>query len=43
MNVLIPVGKKMSAEQCPKAQEEEEDMFRVPYASEVGFQIFMWY
>ena len=36
MNVPIPVGVKLSAEQCPKTQEEEEDMSRVPYASVVG-------
>ena len=35
VNVLIPVGTKMSVEQCPKTQEEEEDMSRVPYASVV--------
>ena len=29
----IPVGVKLSAEQCPKTQEEEEDMSHVPYAS----------
>ena len=36
MNVLILVGTKLSAKQCPKTQEEEEDMSRVPYASAVG-------
>ena len=36
VNVLIPVGAKLSAEQCPKTQEEEEDMSRVPYASAMG-------
>ena len=36
VNVPIPVGVKLSAEQCPKTQEEEEDMSRVPYASAVG-------
>ena len=36
MSVPIPVGAKLSAEQCPKTQEEEEDMSRVPYASTVG-------
>ena len=36
MNVSIPVGVKLSAEQCPKTQEEEEDMSCVPYASAVG-------
>jgi hypothetical protein len=32
----IPVGVKLSAKQCPKTQEEEEDMSHVPYASVVG-------
>ena len=36
MKVLVHVGVKLSAEQCPKAQEEEEDMSRVPYASVVS-------
>jgi len=36
VNVPIPVGVKLSAEQCPKTEEEEEDMSRVPYASAVG-------
>ena len=36
VNVPIPVGTKLSAEQCPKTQEEEEDMSRVSYASAVG-------
>ena len=36
VNVLILVGVKLSAEQCPKTQEEEEDMSCVPYASVVG-------
>ena len=36
VNVPIPVGVKLSAEQCPKTQQEEEDMSRVPYASAVG-------
>ena len=36
MNVPIPVGVKLSVEQCPKTQEEEEGMSYVPYASEVG-------
>ena len=29
VNVLIPIGTKLSAEQCPKTQEEQEDMSRV--------------
>ena len=36
VNVLIPVGAKLSAKQCPKTQEEEEDMSHVPCASAVG-------
>ena len=36
VNVLIVVGTKLSVEQCPKTQEEEEDMSHVPYASAVG-------
>jgi hypothetical protein len=36
VKVLIPIGVKLSMDQCPKTQEEEEDMSRVPYASVVG-------
>eukprot|EP00253_Pinus_taeda_P029574 PITA_29574 len=36
VKVPIPVGVKLSIEQCPKTQEKEEDMSRVPYASVVG-------
>eukprot|EP00253_Pinus_taeda_P003373 PITA_03373 len=36
VKVPIPVGVRLSVEQCPKTEEEEEDMSRVPYASEVG-------
>eukprot|EP00253_Pinus_taeda_P028025 PITA_28025 len=36
MKVPIPVGVRLSAKQCPKTQEEEEDMSRVPYESVVG-------
>jgi hypothetical protein len=36
VKVLIPVGVKLSADQCPKTDEEEEDMSHVPYASAVG-------
>src|ERR1700686_2428209 len=35
VKVPIPVGVKLSVEQCPKTQEEEEDMSCVPYASAV--------
>ena len=36
LKVPIPVGVRLSAKQCPKTREEEEDMSRVPYASAVG-------
>ena len=36
MKVPILVCVRLSVEQCPKTQEEEEDMSRVPYASAVG-------
>eukprot|EP00253_Pinus_taeda_P004444 PITA_04444 len=36
VKVPIPVGVKLSTKQCPKTQEEEEDMSCVPYASAVG-------
>ena len=36
VKVPIPVGAKLSAEQCPTTQEEVEDMSHVPYASVVG-------
>eukprot|EP00253_Pinus_taeda_P024088 PITA_24088 len=32
---LVEKGVKLSVEQCPKTQEEEEDMSHVPYASAV--------
>ena len=41
MSVPIPVGAKLSAEQCPKTQEEEEDMSRGPYASAVGSLMYI--
>ena len=40
VNVPIPVGVKLSSEQCPKTQEEEEDMSHVPYESAVGSLIY---
>ena len=36
VKVPIPIGVKLSVEQCPKTQEEEEDMSCVPYASAVS-------
>ena len=40
VKVPIPVGVRLSAEQCPKTQEEEEDISRVPYASAVGSMMY---
>ena len=40
MKVPVPIGVKLSVEQCPKAQEEEEDMSRVPYASVVSILMY---
>jgi hypothetical protein len=36
VKVPIPVGARLIVEQCPKTQEEIEDMLCVPYASVVG-------
>ena len=36
VEVPIPVGVRLSIEQCPKTREEEEDMSRILYASVVG-------
>jgi len=36
VKVHIPVGVNLYVEQCPRTQEEEEHMFRVPYVSAVG-------
>ena len=41
MKFPIPVGAKLSFEQCPKAQEEEEDMSHVPYESAVGSLMYV--
>ena len=35
VKVPIPVGVRLSVEQCPKTQEEEGDMSHVPYTSAV--------
>jgi hypothetical protein len=34
--IPIPIGVKLPADQCPKTQEEEEDMSHVLYANAVG-------
>ena len=36
VKVPIPIGVKLTTEQCPKTQEEEEDMSCVPCASEIN-------
>jgi hypothetical protein len=36
MKVSILVGERLTIEQCPKTQEEIEDMACVPYESVVG-------
>eukprot|EP00253_Pinus_taeda_P008899 PITA_08899 len=41
VKVLIPVGVKLSVEQCPKTQQEEEVMSHVPYASAVGSLMYV--
>ena len=40
VKVPIPVGVKLSVEKCPKTQEEEEDMSRVPCTSAVGILMY---
>ena len=35
VKVPIPIGVKLFVDQCPKTQEEENDMSHVPYASAV--------
>eukprot|EP00253_Pinus_taeda_P028110 PITA_28110 len=41
VKVLIPICVKLSVEQCPKTQEEEEDMSRVPYASAISSLMYV--
>eukprot|EP00253_Pinus_taeda_P007307 PITA_07307 len=38
---FVVKGVRLSIEQCPKTQEEEEDMSRVPYASAVGSLMYL--
>jgi hypothetical protein len=40
VKVPILVGVKLSVDQCPKTQEEEEDMSHVPYSSAVGILMY---
>jgi len=41
VKVPIPVGVMLSTKQCPKTQEEEEDMSHVPYESVVGSLMYV--
>eukprot|EP00253_Pinus_taeda_P035774 PITA_35774 len=41
VKVPIPLGVRFSDEQCPKTQEEEEDMSRVQYASAVDSLMYV--
>ena len=41
VKVHILVEVRLSTEQCPKTQEEEEDMSHVPYASVVGSLMYV--
>eukprot|EP00253_Pinus_taeda_P007701 PITA_07701 len=41
VKVPIPIGVKLYVEQCPKTQEEEEGMSRVPYASVVDSLMYV--
>eukprot|EP00253_Pinus_taeda_P002177 PITA_02177 len=40
VKIPIPVGVRLYVEQCPKTQEEEEDMSYVPYASAVSILMY---
>jgi hypothetical protein len=39
--VSILMGERITVEQCPKTQEEIEDMAHVPYASVVGILMYV--
>ena len=40
VKVPIIVGVKLSTDECPKTQEEEEDVSHVPYVSAVGILMY---
>ena len=40
VKVPIPIGVKLSTDQCHKTQEEEEDMSHILYASVVGILMY---
>jgi len=41
VKVPIPIGVNSSAEKCPKAQEDEEYLSRVPYTSAVSHLMYV--
>jgi hypothetical protein len=41
VKVHTPIGVNLSVDQCPKTEEEEEDMSHVPYASVVGILMYV--
>jgi hypothetical protein len=41
VKVPIPVGSRINVKQCPRTQEEIEDMAHVPYASIVGSLMYV--
>jgi hypothetical protein len=41
VKVPIPVGARLTVEQCPKTHEKIKDMTCVPYASVVGSLIYV--
>jgi hypothetical protein len=41
VKVPIPVGERLFVEQCPRTQEEIEDMACVPYASVVSSLMYV--
>jgi hypothetical protein len=41
VKVSIPMGARLTVKQCPKTQEEIEDMAHVPYASVVGSLMYV--
>ena len=41
VKVPIPIGTKLSIDQCPKSQDEIEYITHVPYANAVGSLIYV--
>jgi hypothetical protein len=40
VKVPIPMGERLTIEQCPRTKEEIEDMAHVPYESVVGILMY---